>query len=263
MQPNQDIAAILTLVVYAAIAVACVAWQVRRKAGRLGLWLLYTVEKIYAPFFFHWRANRRCPFPDDGSAIILANHRSPVDPVFVWAQHHLSGPSGRVRPISFMTAKEYFDVPGVGWICRTLNSIPVSRNGADMAPVREALRRLQNDELIGVFPEGRINRGEGLLPGNPGIAWLALTSKVPVYPVFVHDAPQGRSMIEPFCTPTRVRVSYGDPIDLSAYYGQRKTRELLQEVTDFMMARLGQLGGLDDFTKENEPPTLSITRATG
>jgi 1-acyl-sn-glycerol-3-phosphate acyltransferase len=261
---DREIAAIATLAVYAVIAFVSIAWQVKHKAGRLGLWFIYTVEKVYAPLFFHWRANRRCPFPDDGPAIILANHRSPVDPVFVWAQHHLSGPSGRMRPISFMTAKEYFDVPGVGWICRTLNSIPVNRDGADMGPVREALRRLHNGELVGVFPEGRINKGEGLLPGNPGIAWLALTAKVPVFPVFVHGAPQGRTMIEPFYARTRVQVSYGDSIDLSAYYGQRKTRELLQEVTELMMTRLGQVGGLDEFTGENiEPPTLPITRATG
>ena len=71
-------------------------------------------------------------------------------------------------------------------------------------------------------------------------------------------------MIEPFYARTRVQVSYGDSIDLSAYYGQRKTRELLQEVTELMMTRLGQVGGLDEFTGENiEPPTLPITRATG
>jgi hypothetical protein len=56
-------------------------------------------------------------------------------------------------------------------------------------------------------------------------------------------------MIEPFYTPSRVRVIYGTPIDLSHLKDQRKTQELLQAVTNALMQRLAELGGV---TYENE-----------
>ncbi|MDA0835993.1 MAG: lysophospholipid acyltransferase family protein [Planctomycetota bacterium] len=237
-----DFGAISILVIFFVVAVVVVLFQACRCPSGWNVWWIYALERVYVPFMFRWRSNRRCPFPDEGPAIILANHRSPVDPLLIWMQHHLSGPTGRIRRLSFLTAREYCELPGlIGWMCRNLHSIPVDRNGRDMGPVREALRRLKAGHLIGVFPEGGINKGEGLREANPGVAWLALHSQAPVYPIYIQGAPQTQSMVEPFYTFSHVRVVYGDPIDLSPYYGKKKTPELLQEVTDLMMRRLGEL----------------------
>jgi hypothetical protein len=51
-------------------------------------------------------------------------------------------------------------------------------------------------------------------------------------------------MVAPFYTRCRVRVTYGDPIDLSAYYDRKRTRTLLRDVTDLLMRRLAELGGV-------------------
>jgi 1-acyl-sn-glycerol-3-phosphate acyltransferase len=134
-----------------------------------------------------------------------------------------------------------------------------------MASAREALRRLQAGKLVAVFPEGGINLGKGLREASPGIAWLALRAKVPVYPVFIHGSPQGTDMVEPFLGTARVRVIYGDPIDLSGYEGQRKSHELLAEVTDLLMRRLAELGGVS-YGKGDSPEngeTLPFEQATG
>jgi len=50
-------------------------------------------------------------------------------------------------------------------------------------------------------------------------------------------------MVRPFCTPSRVRVTYGEPVDLARYWNHRVTHELLTEVTDLLMRRLAELGG--------------------
>ena len=222
-------------------AAAIIVWQIVRSGLGWQAWLLYCIARVYAPLVFGWRAEGRCPFPGEGPAIIIANHRSPVDPMMVWANHHWA--TGRIRVINFMTAREYCELPGLSWLCRHMRCIPVDRNGRDMGPVREALKRLAAGELVGVFPEGRINTGSGLLPGDTGMAWLALRANVPVYPVFIHDAPQVKSMVAPFFTFSRVRVTYGEPIDLSHYADQRKSQELLREVSDFLMSKLAELGG--------------------
>jgi 1-acyl-sn-glycerol-3-phosphate acyltransferase len=114
-----------------------------------------------------------------------------------------------------------------------------------MGPAREALKHLKEGKLVGVFPEGRLNTGTDLLPANPGIAWLALRSQVPVYPAFIHNAPQGKDIGAPFYTPARVRVQFGPPIDLSEFHDAKKTQELLNQVTQLIMTRLAHLGGVE------------------
>jgi 1-acyl-sn-glycerol-3-phosphate acyltransferase len=227
-----------TLAGYSLIFCAVVVWRALRCPQGWRLWLLYVINSLYCRLCFHWRASRRCPFLQERSAIIIGNHRSPLDPLLIWVGMH------NRRPLECLTAKEYFGIPGLQFIFEATHAIPVERKGKDMAATREALRRLKEGHYLGVFPEGQINTSPGMLPGDTGVAWLALHSQAPVYPVFIHDAPQANNMVSPFYTFTRVRISYGDAVDLSAYYGRRLTAELLQEVTDLLMRRLAALGGI-------------------
>ena len=142
-------------------------------------------------------------------------------------------------------AREYYEQPGLtGWISRAMQSIPVNRNSHDVGPTREAVRRLKRGDLIGIFPEGGINAGDSLRAANSGIAFLALKANVPVIPVYIHGVLKTESMITPFYTPCRVRVTYGTPIDLSPWQGQRSSQELLQAITDELMRKLADLGGV-------------------
>ncbi|MFT4557734.1 MAG: 1-acyl-sn-glycerol-3-phosphate acyltransferase [Porticoccaceae bacterium] len=248
---DSEVAAMLTLAAYSAIAVALVVRSIRRCRDGWGVWLLYVIQRLYGGLIFRWRCNNGpSTLPAEGSGLIVANHRSPIDPMMIWTNHHLrgdsTGESREVRVAGFLTASEFCDVPGMRWLVRTMRSIPVNRNGQDMAPTREALRRLKNGELVGVFPEGGINWGTRLRSANPGVAFLALKSKVKVYPVFIHDAPQPvNGMVDPFVSRCRVRVTYGDPIDLSEFHGQKPRPELLNKVTDLIMSRLAETGGVD------------------
>lgn len=240
-----DASAQMALALYAAVAVALVVRD--RAASKLSwsAWFLYAVQRAYAGLWMHWRADRRCPFPGEGAAIILANHRSPIDPMMVWTNHHLTRRgTGPKRVIGFLMAREYYEKPGLRWICRSMESIPADRNGRDIGPVKEALSRLKAGKLVGLFPEGRLNRGPGLLPFGQGVAWLALRADVPIYPVFIHDAPQGDSMVTPFTVPSRVRIRYGEPIDLSPWRGRPRDTETVAEVTEHIRRRVAALGGI-------------------
>lgn len=229
----------LILAAFAAATVACILWSALRCRGGLGIWFLSVTARVYGGLMFRCRANP-CPVPLHGPALVIANHRSPIDPILLWHGYLQKVSLRNARPIGFMMAKE-FNIWPFSLAFSALRTILVARDGADIGPSKEALRHLKDGELVGVFPEGRLNLGEGLLPANPGIAWLALRAKVPVYPAYIAGAPQGTRFIHPFYTLSRVRVTYGEPIDLSAHYGEKKTQELLLEVSEAMMQRVAKL----------------------
>ncbi|WP_299465367.1 lysophospholipid acyltransferase family protein [uncultured Gimesia sp.] len=251
---NPELAGILTLVVYAFVALSIMVYQAVKLPDGWQAWILFVIARVYAPGLWGIKRNRRCPFPGDSAAIIIANHRSPADPMILWYNSHLGNPQKKIRSIRFLMAREYYELPGlIGWISRAMHAIPVDRNGQDVAPVREALRQLKQGELIGVFPEGGIQAERPIADANSGIAFLALRSQAPVYPVYINNSPRGKNMVEPFYSFAETSVVYGDSIDLSAYYNRRVSRELLEEVTTFMMQRLAELGDTVYLGSESTP----------
>lgn len=256
-----------TLAGYLAVAAALIVWQMARCPAGPTIWWFHVLNRLYCGLVYRWRSNGRSPYPNRGPALIIANHRSPLDPIFLWMNMHL-GRDGThaLRPIGFMMAREYYEMRGLRWAFRALRSIPVERSGRDMASARDALRHLADGDLVGVFPEGRLNRRPEnvVLDANTGIAWLALRAEVPVYPVYIHGAPRCGDMIRPFFTLSHVRVVYGEPVDLSPWRDRKKTQDVLREVTDLLMTRLAELGGATYLgTAAAEPTTLPLERATG
>ena len=242
-----------------AVIVIWVSWRVHVSGCGFQAWFLHSIARGYTRIVFRRRAANSRTIPENSAAIIIANHTSPVDPMLMWADHcrEFQGPT--IRLPGFMTAKEYCEMGGiVGWICGVMESIPVARSGRDMGPTRDALRRLKDNQLVGVFPEGKINDvapDVQLIQGDTGAAWLALKSRVPVIPVYIRDAPRGKSMVYSFLVRANSTLHYGRPIDISRWYDQRLTQEVLREVTDELMNHLADLGGV-------KPPQTNGTHSS-
>jgi 1-acyl-sn-glycerol-3-phosphate acyltransferase len=99
-----------------------------------------------------------------------------------------------------------------------------------------------------MFPEGRINTtDEFMLPGRPGAAMVALRARVPIIPCYIEGAPYGKGALSPFLMPAIVRLTVGEPIDLSPYYDRDRDDGVLEEVTRLLMRRIAQLAGRNDF----------------
>lgn len=246
-----DAAAIAALCLYAAVVAGAVLWQMARCPSGPMIWWLYVAERLACGLLWRVRGvapdgrQRRCPFPQRSAALIVANHRSPVDPIAMWQNSHLAEPAGVVRPISYLMAREFYEEPRLNWFYRAMRSIPVNRDGNDAAAVRQALGQLKAGDLVGIFPEGGINTGPpGLRAANPGVAFLALSTDAPVYPVYIDGAPTASTLVRAFFRPARTRLIYGDPIDLSPYRGRKKSQEMLREVTDLIMNTVAALGGV-------------------
>jgi 1-acyl-sn-glycerol-3-phosphate acyltransferase len=182
------------------------------------------------------------PLPDRGPAILVSNHTSGIDNLVLQA--------GCRRVLGFMVAKEWYDAPIVGRLCRVTGAIPVRRDGRDLNATREALRALSEGRVLPIFPEGRIHpdSGDSFLEGKPGAAFLTLRAGVPVIPAYIRGTPRTRLVTKAIVTPSRARVLFGPPIDLADLLGSiPEDREAEKARLAAITARLmGAIEGLRD-----------------
>lgn len=194
--------------------------------------------------------------PKAGGVIIVCNHTSNYDPLalgefIIWAG----------RWPRFLGKSEIWKVPGLSWLARKCEQIPVYRNtdraGNSLIYAEEAL--LAKGHAITIYPEGTITADPDVWPmtGRRGAAQLALNTGVPVVPVVAFGPHRvfGQKLLQPwrmFGRRKPVSVMGGAPIDLSAYEGAEPTKETLDEVTDLI---LDTLTGMVSELRGEAPPT--------
>jgi 1-acyl-sn-glycerol-3-phosphate acyltransferase len=130
------------------------------------------------------------------------------------------------RPIVWMMAREYYELPVLGRVFRAIEAIPVSRDGKDSGALRAALRALDAGRILGVFPEGRIATTRGkLLPFETGAAMIAIRAGATVYPVHQRGTTFGQSMTAAVLRRQEVTLTFGPGIELASEFGRTKQLE--------------------------------------
>ena len=148
-----------------------------------------------------------CPqrIPRTGPAILVCNHVSGLDPMLIQ--------SACSRLIIWMMAREYYEVPSLNWLYKLVEAIPVDRTGRDLAATRAALRALNQGRVVGIFPEGRIETDQNLLPFQTGVALMAIKTEVPVFPAYLDGTQRGKEMVDAVAHPNRAAICFGPPVD--------------------------------------------------
>ena len=191
------------------------------------------VNAWYCRIFHCLRRKGSCQIPDAGPAIVVANHTSPIDPLLLQ--------STCPRLISFMMAREYYEVRAFSWLFIMIRAIPVNRSGMDTAAAKAALRALREGRVVGIFPEGRIARGENVKI-RPGVAMMAARYKVPIVPAHISGTRKTNSLKAAFFIPSAAIVRYGEPMVLDEL-GEDPSREQLQESAERIMESIKALAG--------------------
>lgn len=197
-------------------------------------------------------------FPAEGAALLVANHQSFADSLFM--------PLVAPRPVKFLAKAEYFTGRGVrgrlsAGFFRGVGSIPIDRTNASAADpaLATALRLLAEGHVVGMYPEGTRSPDGRLYKGRTGVARIALAARCPVIPCAIfgtrHVQPTGRPVPVPTLKPSgRVRVVFGKPLDFVRYTGDdgaawaelagtEAERAVLRAVTDEIMLTLARMTG--------------------
>lgn len=191
--------------------------------------------------------------PPTGPVIVASNHLSFVDSVVI--------PCVVPRKVVFLAKSDYFTGTGAkgalqrAWF-EALGMLPVDRDDtkAALASLDTALEVLGRGEAFGIYPEGTRSRDGRLYRGRTGVAHLALTAGCPVVPVGL----QGTEDIQPVGSrlPRRadLTIRFGAPIRVAGEYDGVPTGRARRELTDRIMAAIGELSGQQAAGVYNERP---------
>jgi 1-acyl-sn-glycerol-3-phosphate acyltransferase len=206
-----------------------------RLEERLSVRLAQAANRIFARIYHHTIVRSPSRLPAKGPAILVCNHISGLDPLLIQ--------SACRRMIVWMMAREYYDIPGLNWFFKRIDAIPVERSGRDSAATRAALRALARGNVLGVFPEGRIETDHELLPFQTGVAMMAMKTGVDVYPAYIDGTQRGREMLQAFAIPNDVHLSFGSVITFDGSNTSRdaldvQTNRIRQEVSTLRLQEL-------------------------
>lgn len=198
-----------------------------------GIALLRAFTILYARWVHRLRAVGCAgdPIPATGAFILVANHRSGVDPVLLAVL--------TLRHVHYLMAREYYDIPVVRMLVRALGCVPVNRDGRDIAATKQALRLLDGGEVVGVFPQGGIRAGGPPTEGKEGIGLLALRSGAPVIPFFVEGSPHSDSIARSILTPSHTVIHAGKPMYFAV--DAKPSRADYERVTSEVLEAIGAL----------------------
>ncbi|GAH19931.1 unnamed protein product, partial [marine sediment metagenome] len=160
--------------------------------------------------------------PQDGPFIIVANHSSLLDPIILGVS---------IKPkIIFVAAAYLFKIGWLGYLLRKANSIPVQREN-DIKAIKQSLKILQQGGVLGIFPEGGIDRQKNNLPVRAGAAYLATKVGVPIVPIKIKGAdkvlPRGAKFIRSL---NKIEVEIKKPIFCSRH--TNKDKEIIKRVVE-------------------------------
>ena len=154
--------------------------------------------------FFRGRVFGRRHVPLSGGVLLVCNHQSFLDPVLAT----LALP----RECHYMARDSLFAIPRLRWLIETLNAFPVRRGTADVAAIKETLRRLKAGALITMFPEGTRTPDGSVQPMHSGAVLIARKAGVPIVPTAIMGAFEAWPRTARLPRPHPIIVAYDAPL---------------------------------------------------
>jgi 1-acyl-sn-glycerol-3-phosphate acyltransferase len=117
--------------------------------------------------------------PETEPVIVAANHVSFVDPLII---------GGMIRrPVRFVMYYRIFQLPILKFIFKTGKAIPIAAQHEDAEILEQAYRQmhdvLDDDQVLGIFPEGKITADGEIQPFKKGVEKIVGEKPVMVLPM--------------------------------------------------------------------------------
>lgn len=180
---------------------------------------IFTLLRFLSKILYRVEITGQENIPDNKNVIIVANHKSFLDPIFMM----IAVRNRRIIPVA---KKELFDVPVLKHILKKLEVIPIDRANPGLTTIREILKQIKNGRILGIFPEGTRSTMDKFLPAKPGVGLFATKTKSEIIPI---------SIITKYRVFSKVKIIIGKPIDMTKYYEKKISKEEYAEMAQLMM----------------------------
>lgn len=186
--------------------------------------------------------------PEEGGALIVANHRSLLDPIAIGVKVE--------RQINFAAGSFAFGMPVIGSAFKAWGAIPINVFGGEKSKkdLEHAVELVRQGELVGVFPEGvhtlsKPHRVAKIQTFRTGFARVALLARAPIIPIAVIGLGERNlpkvppTLVKPFfdhpefkdgvqwIVYKRALVRIGRPLNLKELYDEEPTKQLIGQIS--------------------------------
>ena len=160
-----------------------------------------------------------------GGYIIVSNHSMFKDPLILINAF-------KNRRIRILAAEIVFDGHKVrSHLMKNMGIIRIDRRKYDIDAVTKCIDVLKGHGVLVVFPEGQIDRENGIMQFKGGAAFMAQQANVPILPVF----------IEPKRHHLRYRVHIGEKIDTSSICTNKYSTTELEQLSETIFDSIKKL----------------------
>ena len=186
-------------------------------------------------FRIHHHGKQNEPDESDGPYILVCNHISNADPVFISAGKLKQQPH-------YMAKKELFKVPLVNLLVKGLGAYPIDRGGADVSTIKKTIKMLEDGMCVGIFPQGHRQMGKTPMEADVknGAAMIAIKAKATIFPCCIKTKKNRFSFFR------RIDVYYGKPIKFEELGYDPEAKGEYTRVSKLMFDRIIELYEKED-----------------
>lgn len=171
--------------------------------------------------------------PKKGRIILCSNHMSYFDPLLICAYFP--------RTVYFMAKRELFKNKILSSIVTFFNAFPVNRFSMDRRAISNSVRVLNDEQVLGLFPEGTRSTDGVIREGNKGVGLISMMAKSPIIPVAlvgsnkIVQKPHKRLFFP------KIKLIYGDVIKIDDILAKHNKKEAINLIVKKVMSSIKKL----------------------
>jgi 1-acyl-sn-glycerol-3-phosphate acyltransferase len=206
--------------------------------------IIVTAKMLFRAFGLRFQMGGTEHVPTTGGALLAFNHVSYIDFILGGFAAH---PSKRL--VRFMAKREVFDHAVGGPVMRSMHHISVDRSDG-AGSMDEALRYLQEGEVVGIFPEATISRSFEVKELKSGATRIAAQAGVPLIPVALWGTQRLMTKDHPrdFSRGKTIGIQVGEPMYPTGEDPVAETAELHGRLSALVEA------AIDAYPAQEQPP---------
>ena len=168
--------------------------------------------------------------PRKGPVLVVSNHQSFLDPPAIGV--------GLWRRMNYLARKQLFTFKPFALLIASVDAIPLDQDGIGFQGIKETIRRLRNNEMVLIFPEGARSYDGNMVPFRKGYINIAVKTGSVIVPTAIAGAFQAypRQKKYPSIFRKGLTIEYGAPITPDDYRGMKE-----EELHDLVESRVKEI----------------------